>query len=215
MIRESISDRIICMRTSIPGYEGRYEADSDGYIISLLGVKPRVLKHHEGRGSNKHFRVGLWKDGKEKTHTVHSLVMLAFRGPAPEGLEVRHLDGDHRNNALSNLQYGTRSENTLDQVDHYVHNNYSKAYCKRGHLFDEDNTIIRSDGNRRCRACLKAAQDRYHEKNYKPRERQIKTHCKYGHPLSGDNLRTYDREGYEMRVCVACQNRRNAERRSR
>jgi hypothetical protein len=28
-----------------------------------------------------------------------------------------------------------------------------KQYCKRGHLFDDDNTYIRKNGNRRCRKC--------------------------------------------------------------
>lgn len=39
-----------------------------------------------------------------------------------------------------------------------------------------------------------------------------KTHCKYGHPLEGDNLRIR-KEGY--RNCKKCQDFRNYERRIR
>lgn len=35
---------------------------------------------------------------------------------------------------------------------------------------------------------------------------QIKTHCKFGHPFSGTNLRTYIKKvGKSTRVCKACQ----------
>lgn len=38
------------------------------------------------------------------------------------------------------------------------------------------------------------------------RQKQRQTHCKYGHPLSGDNLRLNKKKtGYVHRVCRACQ----------
>lgn len=44
-------------------------------------------------------------------------------------------------------------------------------------------------------------------------EREPITHCKRGHELSGDNLRIYMRpDGYQSRVCIACQAARNAAR---
>lgn len=199
----------------IPGFNGRYSASDDGRIWSNL--RGKFLDPHFN-AQNPHPRVSIARvrSGVQETHTVHSLVALTFHGPCPEGLEVRHLDGNHRNNRPENLKYGTRSENVLDQVDHYVHNNYRKVECKNGHLFDEENTIIRSDGGRRCRACLQESQKKWHEKNYVKHDRVVKTHCKYGHELSGDNLVTYYLpDGRTMRVCRACRNRRNAERRAR
>ena len=52
------------------------------------------------------------------TEYVHRLVMLAFVGKCPDGLVVRHLDGDSTNNHLSNLTYGTQKENGEDKVKH-------------------------------------------------------------------------------------------------
>ena len=45
---------------------------------------------------------------------VHQLVMKAFVGPAPDGMEIRHLNGNPADNRLANLKYGTRTENILD-----------------------------------------------------------------------------------------------------
>jgi hypothetical protein len=61
-----------------------------------------------------HLSVVLGRDGG--TRDVHRIVLDAFVGPRPDGMECRHLDDDPTNNALSNLVWGTRSENQLDAV---------------------------------------------------------------------------------------------------
>lgn len=53
---------------------------------------------------------------------IHQLVMQTFVGNCPEGLEIRHLDGNAKNNYLGNLKYGTKSENRIDSIDHKTHN---------------------------------------------------------------------------------------------
>jgi hypothetical protein len=47
---------------------------------------------------------------------VYHLVLEAFVGPRPPGTEAMHLDGDRASNALSNLRWGTHSENTRQIV---------------------------------------------------------------------------------------------------
>ena len=42
----------------------------------------------------------------------------AFIGPRPKGKEVRHLDGNGKNNALSNLEYGSSYQNKIDNTLH-------------------------------------------------------------------------------------------------
>lgn len=49
---------------------------------------------------------------------VHHLVLDAFTGPRPEGLECRHLNGNPSDNRLSNLRWGTVEENRADSVRH-------------------------------------------------------------------------------------------------
>lgn len=167
-----MGERILCyperMRKPVQGYEGRYEVSDQGQIISLLGLKERVLKHHSGNTwRTRHCRVGLHDGGgrsTQKTRLVHQLVAEVFLPPKPfDGAEIRHKNGDHLDNRAVNLEWGTRSENTSDQVTHGVHNNARKTHCKHGHEFTEENTIRRSSG-RQCRECLRASQRAWKEK---------------------------------------------------
>ena len=48
--------------------------------------------------------------------SVHRMVAECYLGPCPEGYEVDHIDGDKKNNKLSNLQYLTKEENIKKNV---------------------------------------------------------------------------------------------------
>jgi hypothetical protein len=139
----------------IPGYERTYAVSSLGRIYS----HPRpttsggVLKG--SIDSYGYRRVALVQDGKQRTRRVHVLVMLAFRGPAPAGMEIRHLDGDKLNPRLGNLEYGTHQQNGMDTVAHGNCPPANRTHCPRNHPYDEANTL-HSRGRRYCRACRKA-----------------------------------------------------------
>lgn len=49
---------------------------------------------------------------------VHHAVLLAYGYDRPAGAECRHLDGNSHNNALANLRWGTRQENSDDKIAH-------------------------------------------------------------------------------------------------
>lgn len=49
---------------------------------------------------------------------VHKLVLETFVGPRKSGQVARHLDGNHLNNALSNLAWGTQLQNAADARQH-------------------------------------------------------------------------------------------------
>ena len=68
--------------------------------------------------TGKYVAVGLCRNGKQRAFLVHRLVLLAFVGPCPEGMECRHLDGNPKNNNLCNLCWGTKKENGEDKVKH-------------------------------------------------------------------------------------------------
>lgn len=55
---------------------------------------------------------------KKYTRRVHRLVLEAFVGPCPDGMETRHLNGDPHDNRLENLAWGTPPENFRDKVAH-------------------------------------------------------------------------------------------------
>lgn len=113
----------------IPGYEGRYQVSSLGRVRSLDRTYVRVqngkeircpLRGRVLRQTNNHripyLTVTLspeWKSAR-----VHKLVAIAFLGDCPEGMEICHIDGNVFNNAVSNLRYGTHTENIADMVKH-------------------------------------------------------------------------------------------------
>ena len=115
------------MWRDIPGYEGKYQASNLGQIKSL-SRKVRGINHYTGKAflrtvperilrpgtycKSGHISVVLGHGTQGKP--VHQLVMLAFVGPPPRRCEVLHADGNPKNNALSNLRYGSRTDNILD-----------------------------------------------------------------------------------------------------
>src|SRR5690606_11217835 len=107
-----------------------------------------------------------------KSYRVHRLVMEAFVGPLPEGMEVRHLDDDPDNNALSNLVYGTRSENLEDRVRLGTHHHARKTHCTHGHPFSPENTYITPRKTRVCRTC-KRDRNREEMRNKRRRAKQL------------------------------------------
>lgn len=148
---------------AIPGYEGSYEVSGLGRVRSL----DRWITCRDG--SRRFFRGGMLRshphpytghlliklriDGEVSHCRVHVLMMLAFVGPRPDGMEVCHNNGVPDDNRLANLRYGSNRENRLDSVLHGTHNMTRKTHCLSGHPFDEANTIRRTDGARDCRIC--------------------------------------------------------------
>jgi hypothetical protein len=124
-----------------------YEISSHGRLRSTRGGTTRIHAMYPDRGG--YMRTSAGSDGAK---LVHILVALAFLGPRPDGMHIRHLDGDQRNNRVDNLAYGTPSENARDIVRHGRNPNTNKTRCIQGHEYDEANTRI-SQGKRVCRAC--------------------------------------------------------------
>jgi len=57
-------------------------------------------------------------NGKYALKYVHHLVLKAFKGEKLPNQEARHLDGNVKNNFITNLAWGSSSENTQDQIKH-------------------------------------------------------------------------------------------------
>lgn len=106
----------------IPGYEGDYQASSEGRIRSVDGKttwskrhdterrwKGRVLKQKGDRRLG--LRVSLWKDGKPKYMLVARLVAMAFIGMPKDGDTVNHIDGNRLNNNVENLEWLSLADN--------------------------------------------------------------------------------------------------------
>lgn len=106
----------------IPKYENYYQ-------VSNLGRVKSLDREMVGKSGKKYIKKGLImtpglkhsslsvilsKDGKRENNKVHKLVMLAFVGERPNGMQICHKDGDFKNNNLNNLRYDTAKENKKD-----------------------------------------------------------------------------------------------------
>ena len=100
------------MWESVNGYEGLYEVSNLGRVRSLKRATTRgiVLKQTMKHG---YMNVCLSKDNKPSTKRVHRLVAEAFIANPMNKPVVNHIDGDKANNAASNLEWATNSENEL------------------------------------------------------------------------------------------------------
>lgn len=141
-----------------------YEVSDRGRVRSYRRVTPKILKATVRPSGHLWLNLSTPTGTRQQT-SVHQLVARAFIGPVPEGMEVRHLDGDPTNNDVRNLRYGTRSENTLDSVRHGTHHLARKTHCPRNHPYDEVNTYPIPTGGRGCRACRAIHRQRHRERS--------------------------------------------------
>lgn len=99
----------------VVGYEGLYWVSNQGRIRtarrkgSAGGIKKLGLTTE--RGWSRHWNVSLCRDGVMQTRLVHQLVLEAFVGPCPTGMETLHGPAGSLDNRLSNLRWGTKADN--------------------------------------------------------------------------------------------------------
>ena len=125
-ISQSITIVATVERREIPGLPG-YFADSDGSIWSawrggLRRVRDdsRLKLMQTPPAKNTGYRRAIVRDanGRKFSASVHRLVLFAFVGPCPDGMEACHIDGNKLNNSASNLRWGTHAANCADRDRH-------------------------------------------------------------------------------------------------
>jgi hypothetical protein len=110
------------------GNDPGYRVGDDGSVWTCL-----IAKHElkvKGKGVNW-VPEGPWRRMRQTPHRdnhlhvfirgrnrqVHHLVLEAFVGPCPPGMESRHLNGNPADNRLANLAWGTHKENIADAIE--------------------------------------------------------------------------------------------------
>lgn len=209
----------------IPGYEGYYDVSDMGRVKSLarvvvrnngwlLPVRERILA---GGISDGYHTVILARNGAKRNTATHRAVMLAFVGPRPDGMCIRHLNGNSTDNRLSNLTYGTPAENSQDSIKHGTQYFYNietvKTHCPEGHELADPNLVVSNLPRRKCKACdrsrrrVKYNPARDFRQDADEQYRRImagergKTHCPEGHELAEPNLVA---SALPLRKCKAC-----------
>lgn len=129
------------------GYEGLYQVSDLGRVRSL----DREVNHRHGGVARRkgqtlksnvntpgYLCVLLCGKGKPLNVPIHKLVTSAFLGLCPSGQMVRHGPKGKQDNSLTNLSYGTASQNQMDKRRDGTHLGTS---------------VIRSDGIRFINMC--------------------------------------------------------------
>ena len=93
----------------IVGHEDTHEVSDQGRVRCLHG--PLVPA---GRFESGYSRINI----AGKSFRLHRLVLAAFRGPCPEGMEGAHENGVKADCRLSNLAWKTRLANHADKQRH-------------------------------------------------------------------------------------------------
>lgn len=91
----------------VVNFEKLYEVSNLGNVRHIGKSKP-LSPVDNGNG---YLTVTLYNNTHKKRCRVHVLVAEAFIGPKTQGMQINHIDHDKTNNALSNLEYVTASNN--------------------------------------------------------------------------------------------------------
>lgn len=83
---------------------------------------------------------------RERRRPIHHLVLEAFVGPRPAGMEGCHNDGDPTNNRLDNLRWDTSKANQADKTKHGTmsrgeSNGQSKLTTEKVHAIRTESAI--------------------------------------------------------------------------
>jgi len=112
---------------AVPAYEGLYEVSNMGHLRSVPRLRSfgdhqrqvggNVLRRKPRKGDG-YIRVVLYRGEEREEHPLHRLVLEAFVGPCPSGMEACHNNGIRADCRLSNLRWDTRSGNSNDKHAH-------------------------------------------------------------------------------------------------
>lgn len=132
-----------------------YEVTPDGVVYSTQTRTGRhigeIKSHHNKDG---YLQVQVTSKYGRKSFKVHVLVAEFHLPKRPSPFhEVRHLDGSRDNNHVSNLAWGTKTENCADRTKHGRGRN-GRTHCKNGHPFTDDN-VYRNGNARVCKTCVR------------------------------------------------------------
>jgi NUMOD4 motif/HNH endonuclease len=123
---------------SIPGFNGRYEASTEGRIRNASTL--RVLRHHpDGRG---YMQVRISQEygiACLKSYKVHRLVMVTFETNSNNLPQIDHINGIKSDNSLRNLEYVTVLENQQRAWDLGLNDHLKVAVYQ----YDKDNQLIK------------------------------------------------------------------------
>lgn len=123
-IQSKFSDGVACFAFNgenflpIQKFESYY-VSTFGRILGMTYAKPgTILKPYVCKKSGYHSVKIIKNGGVAVSQYLHTLVLTAFIGERPPGMQGAHGDGNKSNNYMHNLRWATPVENAADKVRH-------------------------------------------------------------------------------------------------
>ncbi len=104
----------------VKGFEN-YEISSAGYIRNSKG---KILSTNRSTYQNK----TLYCNGEMRSYNIHRLVAEAFIPNLENKEQVNHIDGNKHNNAVENLEWVTRVENSQHSYQNNLNKNFGSTH---------------------------------------------------------------------------------------
>ena len=124
---------------SVVGHEDTHVVSSDGRVAKILKNSPPAGRYNRiSIGNGRHALAHVW-------------VLETFVGPRPPGAVARYLNDKPADNRLTNLAWGTPSENLQDAIINGGRK--LKSYCPLGHPITGNNVQLMGERGVRCKAC--------------------------------------------------------------
>jgi transcriptional regulator len=138
--------RGVCYRVlTFMGYP-KYRVGTDGSVWRLVISRKKWKKLRISYDKYGYAEICLYHNGIQKGFAVHRLVLFAFVGPCPKGMQTRHFpDDDKANNRLENLSWATPKVNNADKLVHGTSNRGRHYNCGEGNarVILTDKQVIR------------------------------------------------------------------------
>jgi hypothetical protein len=135
-------------------FEGLYLVSNKGRVWSLPRQGTRGGLMHPQLGKKGYWMVHLHKHNREYLVPVHKMVLEAFAGLRPEGMEACHGEGGKQDNRWpENLSWGTKSKNmgedrVRDGTDNSGERNGSAKLSAVDVMVLRSLNLVDGDGNR-------------------------------------------------------------------
>jgi group I intron endonuclease len=186
------------------------------YIGSSRNIKVRLYEHkrllNNLKHCNKHLQSSWIKHGKE--NFIFFVIELCDIKDlfSREDFYInkynsRYEDFGYNFKSLSTFDYNSYYQNLTNGVKfnrskvRMFKKRTSKTHCKRGHLYSEENTIIRKNGSRLCNECYL---DYYKNRNTQEKLKRSKNNkktCRNGHDESNKIINKNGKS-----ICILCKN---------
>jgi hypothetical protein len=138
-----MSQNIIPQLPDISGTEIKQIPNFPGYAITSNGVLYSCRNRYGFTnwriakvGNQRYRRVELNIDGTTFYRSIHRLVLETFVGPAPNGMEACHNNGNSSDNRIGNLRWDTHQNNEDDKEKRPRGSNHKKAKLTEHDVFE-------------------------------------------------------------------------------